>query len=701
MANHESQLLESLFHQACELDLDAQAQFINENCSDYPELAQKLKNLLQADIRTDNVGALVNDNILDLNEQMDLWQGKRVGAYTIIKELGRGGMGSVYLAKRTDFEFEQQVAIKFLARNLFAQTARTRFVSERQILAKLNHPNIARLLDGGTTENGVPYLIMEYVDGLTLEHYLQKQKPSPKALIDLFIKICEAVQYAHQNLVVHRDIKPSNIIITPDGEPKLLDFGIAKILDSDEALEQEVQDLTQTGMQILTPEFASPEQVSGDAITIRSDVYTLGIILFRLLTGSYPFVAPELTQTSPAQRYLLIPPKASQKASTKQSRHFLKGDFDRIINKALRGEPERRYPTVNALIEDIKNFQHKRPISARPDSLSMRAQYWLRRNPLLATGIAIGMILISGWGIRENQLRQLAELEARRHASISDYLVTIFRDAGPDRNNGKELRASELLEKGKTAIEKKLRGDPALSVPLIKHIAAAHSALGNFQRGIEYAKEALTLQEAHNKDDHAQVADLMMRIGDYHMGLTQYAEAEAWLDKSISRWRQIHPLPGEAWVALNNIALAKQSIGKYDEALNYYQELEALLVENPSHLQDAAFSLNHNQGILFEAKGDIDTAIKLYRRAMDIAEEQNGKVSTNYTGVFSSYIIAHAIKDRPSTMEKREQWLKELIELNSNFIPMATLRPTMLTTLWVTCIWIKANIEKPKRLFWK
>ena len=326
--------------------------------------------------------------------------GRRIGAYEIVREIGRGGMGAVYLAKRADGQFEKEVAIKLLKRGTDTDEILRRFHAERRILAQLDHPNIARLLDAGTTDDGLPYFVMEYIDGVPITDYVREARLSVAQRLQLFLKVCEAVQFAHQQRVVHRDLKPGNIFVRQDGEPKLLDFGIAKLLASgDDAIE-----LTLTAERRFTPVCASPEQARGETVTPASDVYALGALLYELLTDRPPhrFSTPH---PSPAEVAQVIgeqePTRPSLSIYDNQLRRQLRGDLDKIALTALRKEPERRYASIADFADDVARHLGGRPIKARKGTLSYRAGRILRRHKralaaaiiLAALGAAAGILL--------------------------------------------------------------------------------------------------------------------------------------------------------------------------------------------------------------------------------------------------------------------------------------------------------------------
>jgi non-specific serine/threonine protein kinase/serine/threonine-protein kinase len=342
--------------------------------------------------------------------------GRRIGPYRVLGELGRGGMGVVYLAERADAAFEKKVAIKVVRGGFAAGALMHRFQEERRILATLDHPNIARLLDAGTTEDGLPYFVMEHVDGIPLDVYAQ----APLALgqrLALFHEVCAAVQYAHQRLVIHRDIKARNILVTPDGTPKLLDFGIAKLLEP--GLEGEEQ--TRTGLRALTLEGASPEQVRGEPLTVTSDVYALGVLLYRLLTGQSPYGPGRRSDPDLMRAICEEAPARPSTVAPSEQRRPLGGELDWITLKALRKEADRRYPSVEQLADDIQRYQGGRPVTAAPDSWRYRARKFAARNRTrVAAGALLALSLVAGVTATIWQARRAEEQRARAERRFND-----------------------------------------------------------------------------------------------------------------------------------------------------------------------------------------------------------------------------------------------------------------------------------------
>ncbi|MBV9958073.1 MAG: serine/threonine protein kinase, partial [Acidobacteria bacterium] len=405
--------VEDLLNEALELDPASRRKFVAEILAD--EVRCEVESLLAAEPDAEKflaAPAVALSSSFFLEEDVpDALAGQKIGSYKIVRELGRGGMGAVYLAERDDGKFQQRAAIKLLKRELNTADIRRRFAHERQILSKLEHPNIARLLDAGTTDDGLPFLVMEYVEGVPVDDYCAEKELTLTDRLQLFRTVCEAVAFAHRNLVIHRDLKPSNILVTQEGTPKLLDFGISKLLTPDFA---DDSSHTVTRLGAMTPEYASPEQLRGESVTTATDVYSLGVIFYELLTERRPFEtkhhsAQELMQvifeTDPQRPSEALTREGSartkdQRPKTKEPKirtQTLRGDLDNIALKALKKEPERRYSSVEQFSEDIRRHLSDLPVLARPDTLSYRAAKFVNRNKVaVVAGLLIVLSLLGG-----------------------------------------------------------------------------------------------------------------------------------------------------------------------------------------------------------------------------------------------------------------------------------------------------------------
>ena len=424
--------LEALLDRALDMDEHARSVLLEEVRADDPALADELGTLLRA---AETTGGPLDGSVVDLlgdeflSEVTDQGQdalaaGHRLGAYRIVSVLGMGGMGRVFLAERADGQFEQRVALKVLRWDAAGPDVVRRFKLERQVLASLEHPGIARLLDGGITEDGLPYLVMELVEGTTIDQYCAQRASGLSERIRLFLEVCASVQYAHANLVVHRDLKPLNILVTQAGRTKLLDFGVAKLLDASDAA------ITHADGAPITPKYAAPEQVLGDPVTTATDVYALGVLLHELLAGGRPHEADDPGPTEIARRIVsedpALPSRSAQERAGREqddglpSPTALKGDLDSILIKALRRRPDDRYSSVDQFASDLRRYLGNEPVAARDAGIPYRVRRFVRRHRVgVMAMVAVLASLGVGTGVALSQARQ-AVAESRRALEEAD-----------------------------------------------------------------------------------------------------------------------------------------------------------------------------------------------------------------------------------------------------------------------------------------
>ena len=482
----------------------------------------------------------------------------RIGPYRILHSLGVGGMGEVYLAEEAETEPRRQVAIKVVHGGSLHRAIHSRFKVERQILERLDHPNIAHLLDGGTLADGSAYIVMEYVEGVAIDAYCDANRLDLIARLRLFQVVCAAVHHAHQNLIVHRDLKPSNILVTAAGVPKLLDFGIAKLLD-DGPVDQHTLAMTRADVLVLTPDHASPEQVLGQSITTSSDVYVLGVLLYKLLTGIGPFVIPSMRMTD-IERAICEkdPPLASHVVTgtaaneavlaritgTNRLRRLLTGDLDNIICMAMQKDPRRRYASVQQMASDIQRYLDGMPVIARRDTLSYRSMKFMRRHWLpLSAGVGMVALVvafattmtvqsqrIAAERDRAAQLRGTAELERARAEEISTFLVNLFKLSNPQDDRGNQVTARELLDSGAKRLETALQDQPATKSALLATVGAVYDSLGQYQDAAPLLQESLALQPSAR--DRAHV-DTLLELARARAGAGDPAAAEPPLQEAL------------------------------------------------------------------------------------------------------------------------------------------------------------------------
>jgi len=484
------QRMEELFHQVQSLPADEQQEFLDSCCIDDAELKADVESLLAA---AEDEGSSTEPRVPPA-EKADRWLGRVLGNYRIDSLLGRGGMGAVYLASRNGGEIAQQVAIKVMGSRLVSTLMSERFKSERQVLASLNHPNIARLLDGGISDSGELYLVMEFVDGPRLDHYVEQRKPALPELLALFLQVCAAVDYAHRNLVVHRDLKPGNILMTSDGQAKLLDFGTATLVNPKSA--EDRSRFTQMGFRACTPEYASPEQLAGGVASAASDVYSLGVILYQLITARTPYDLPADGQLF--DRVRNKPPRAPS-----QIRRGVGADLDAVVLKALMADPEERYPSVAMFAGDLRRVLESRPVSAREQTRVYRAKrlLWRRRfefagGALVLAALAAGLAATSAAARVARAEEQRARQGVRDVRSLTRSLLFEFYDAVRGLPGSTDVQKS-LVTESLTYLDRLQREAPD-DTALTGDVVEALARLGNLQSETLHEPEAAekTLRKA-------------------------------------------------------------------------------------------------------------------------------------------------------------------------------------------------------------
>src|SRR5436190_7105385 len=508
--------VKELFATALQFEPPARDSFLSKACAGDESLCRAVRSLISAHESSGNFlkqSALADVGFVAGDEpgRNTPTAGQKIGSYRIIRELGRGGMGAVYLAGRADESFDKKVALKLIKRGMDSDAIIKRFVMERQILANLDHPNIARLIDGGTTEDGLPYFVLEYIEGTTITRYCDEHKLNTTERLKLFRQVCAAVELAHQNLVVHRDLKPSNILVTADGTPKLLDFGIAKLLSADWSPSVEA---TETMARLLTPEYASPEQLRGLLMTTTSDVYSLGVVLYELLSGHRPFnfssrspeeaarmiVASEPVKPSVAitrsvrtlptetENGLPTPDAIAERrdGSIEKLRRRLGGDLDNILLKALRKESERRYPSVREFSEDLRRHLDGLPVHARPDTLSYRTSKFVTRHKAeVAAAVVVLLVLLSAttvtaWQARvARRERDRAQQRFKDVRNLANSFLFDFHDAIADLNGA--TKAREMVAKKAQEYLDSLSKEAGDDRELLWELSTAYLKLGDVQ----------------------------------------------------------------------------------------------------------------------------------------------------------------------------------------------------------------------------
>lgn len=582
MNKYQWNVVEKILDEAFEYPEDQRSTFVKQACNKNPELLPEIEALMGCMEKATKEGFLEVESIPRNNVMLTMagdianMKRGRIGHYEITGVTGRGGMGIVYKAKRADGLFEQDVAIKVIRLGLETEQNIRRFETEREILSQLNHQNIARLLDGGITEDGIPFLVMEWIDGQPVDEFIKEKQLAIPERLDLFEQICNGVQYAHSNLVVHRDIKPANVLVTNEGTVKILDFGIAKILidDVDGAMH------TKTGHFPMTPEYAAPEQIHSKHVSTATDVYNLGILLYEFLTGKK--MRDFSGKTVDEINRIICHGETPKPSSAPENGVTIPADMEQICLKALRKEPEERYGTVQELLEDILRYKLGMPVAARPASISYRMKKFAgrHRGGVLAgaSGIIITILfflaLIHQQALTAQE-RDAARFEAEKSAQISQFLIDLFQVADPAVSGGEQPTALEMLEHGieraQEAIEinKKAFGPHHVSVASnLNSLGIVYWLKGEFNASAEIHEEALRIRKHHHGDRHSTVAMSLDNLasairdgGDPGQALSNYRQALSIREEIFGN---NHPLVA---ATLKNMSIALQLMNDHETAV--------------------------------------------------------------------------------------------------------------------------------------
>jgi serine/threonine-protein kinase len=597
-------------------------------------------------------------------EERDRRIGQRLGPYRITAHVARGGMGDVFEAERADGEFEQRVAIKLIGSAALSADAVSRFRAERQILARLNHPNIAQILDGGTTGDGTTYLVMEYVEGLPVDEHARQHRLGLRDRLALFRRICDVLEFAHRNLVVHRDIKPTNILITADGEPKLLDFGIAKLLESDAPTEQVAPATTR----IMTPDYASPEQILGQPITTSCDVYSLGVLLYELLSGRRPHqlrgkrpseLEHAVCETTPSRPSEIVDAARAGYPSRRTPGRWLAGDLDNIVMMALRVRPEHRYQSVQQLSADIRRYLDGQPVAAQGRSWTYLTTKFLRRNRMAVAAAAVALVVLAGlvgYHIRQiSEERDLVRQEAERTAAVSEFLKDIFHVSNPDQSLGETITARDILDQGAARLDTELAGQPGIRATLMATIGEVYGFLGLYDSAIDELEQAVALQRGVN--DPAALASSLELLARNLYEAGDMDRALALLDEAQDRVRQAgmedSALNAQVLYTLGQLHMFR---GDYDQSLYYHEAAHERWVALPSDERRHAANALDGLGQTLHLQGDLDGAEEYLRAALATRRAADGK--TTATVLANIHNLATLLHEKAEYAEAEELYLE-------------------------------------------
>jgi serine/threonine protein kinase/lipopolysaccharide biosynthesis regulator YciM len=687
--------LQDAFHQLVDCPESERHALLTAVCGDDAEFRSELEEMLANDLGSEErLRAAIGGAVAHVVEgERNRFIGTQLGAYRITGVLGHGGMGTVYLARRADQQYEQKVAVKLVEQMAVHPQLRSRLRAERQILASLDHPDIARLVDGGETAEGVPYLIIEYIDGKPIDEYCDLHSLGVRERLQLLERVCAAVDYAHRNLIVHRDLKPGNILVTADGHPKLLDFGIAKLLHPDPA----TQTVAVTRMQdrLLTPEHAAPEQVLGRTITIAADIYTLGVLIYQLLCGRSPYALHDSTALG-LERAICIedPPRPSslfrggragalaeaggfdragiaarRGVSVEKLRRLLSGDIDEIILKAMRKEPRDRYETAAQLAEDIRRHLQGEPVVARQGSRRYRAAKFVRRNAMSMSLVATIFLALTGFaGMTWLQKLQLAEQidiaeEQRRTAQqVSAFLVDTFGAADPFVAQGREMTADELLERGAANIQGKLSEQSEVRAQMLESIGFVFQRQNKFKKAVPLLEQALTIRRQTEIPPGERVALSLFNLAEALKGDGNYASAEGYYQQALVLTKAVFGARDQR-VAMVTISMARLA------QLQARPEVAQELLEDAIEIYQESLGPNHKEvGIAYADlasimlwKDELAAAERHEREALRILQASVSRTDPDYATALGALGL---ILVKRGELDDAEKLLTESLDLH-------------------------------------
>ncbi len=666
--------IQTILDDVFELPTDQRLAGLQQACDGDPVLYQEVATLLKAEA---DAPAFLERPAVELAQsflatatrhhhaQIPDYTGRRIGPYRLRDEIGRGGMGVVYRAERTGGTFDQQVAIKLLWNWQDREMRLDRFQREQQLLASLNHANIAQLYDGGLTPEGQPYIVMEYVQGDPINDYCDQHRLTIDARLKLTMQVIDALHYAHRNLVIHRDIKPSNILVTEDGQVKLLDFGIAKLLDDQAEPEGPTAiDLTHTGEQLMTPGFAAPEQLLGQNVTVATDVFQLGLVLYELLTGRLAFrehagsfyeLARNICERTPTRPSVVVNHQVdgndsgSRPSSTKQSvvvklsqarglrlpqwRKKLSGDLDAIVLKALRNEPEKRYASMEALGADIQAYFEARAVSAHEKGARYRLGKFVRRNTLaVIAGVSIGVLLIAYAAtvtVQANRIQSALErsrVEAHKAQQVSDFIIDIFKVSDPEVSGIETVTARELLDKSQERIHNRLEDAPEVKSQMSHVLGEIYYNLGSYKESALLLETALDTRRKLLSKQDPTLANTMTKLAITYRDTDRYDQARILFDEALAIHRSLGDDNAEHAEVLNSLALLLKNQRRYEEAESLYNDAIAMLrrVANNRDYSEVAAALN-NLANLHRLRGHFSVAETNMREAVAMEGRVHGE----------------------------------------------------------------------------
>ncbi len=672
--------IRELFTATHELSAQERKKELDDACVDDPALRSEVESLLASYDTADEFFRPLEKNLVATAAEQFISNekiGTVIGSYRIIRQLAHGGMGEVFEAVRDDGKFQKRVAIKFVRLGLSQKEIIRRFEAERQFLATLVHPNIAQLIDAGTTDDGVPYLIMEFVDGTRIDAYCDAHKLSIEERLKLFQIVCSAVQFAHQNLVVHRDIKPGNILVSSDGTPKLLDFGIAKLV-SETGIGEE---MTRTGMGFMTPEYASPEQIRGEKVTTVSDVYSLGVLLYKLLTGQKPYEFKSLVPFDISRTILdTEPTKPSTKeividvgdGNREKVRRLLKGDLDTILLMALRKEPSRRYTSVEQFANDIERYLQGMPVLARPNTLPYRSSKFVQRHRAGAVAFVIVNLAIAGgiggviWQAREaHKERDRAQAETQKAENINRFLNDMISEGDPFRN-GKDITVFQMLENASKNIDRGFSSSPETVADLYSTMGTVYMNLAHNAKADSLFRKALLLKTHIYGQSHRKVAEAMGDVALILQNQEMPFPADSMYKLALGAFHQIGDVPCKEYAGvLANYAGFFQIKGNNAMADSLTSASLTMFKAIPGDYRDEISLIMGNLALLKRTEGQLDAADSLNRVTIKMKTELFG--ADHYKLAYQYHNLSFVLADKGDN-EGAIAMLNKSLELTRKFL---------------------------------
>lgn len=651
-------------------------------CADDAALRSEVESLLRADADApaflDGDAAALGLRLFDgLAPDETIDASGRIGPYRLVDEIGAGGMGIVYRAERADGHFNQEVALKVLPRYFETEERLARFRAERQILASLNHPNIARLLDGGVTSAGHPYLVMEYVEGVPITEYCARHDASIRERVQLLQRVGRAVQHAHSNLVVHRDLKPPNILVTKKGRLKLLDFGIAKLLAPETV--PSAPPTTGVGQFLMTPEYAAPEQVRGGDVTTATDVYQLGALAYELLSGRRPFdvdgrrlpaLRQAILETHPTAPSAAVVDTNAERASSglpqpaAQWGRSLRGDLDDVVMKALRKESSHRYASAEAVVDDLDRALTNRPIKASPPTVRYRLRKFVRRHRGAVLASLAGVLLLAGMSVLytlqiQNE-RDRARAEAQKSEEIASFLMALFEANDPTETLGDTIRARTLLNRGLERADA-LTEQPVVQAQLFEVVGHIYGRLGRFEQGESVLRRAIrTRTRAHGSSAPETVASresLGVLLGD----AGEYEAAERVLREVLdARETRLRDDPGTRAETKRHLAYVLRRQGQYEAAKALLEESLPVVESHVGEHSARAVEIRSSLGVVLQNMGEYDKCESLYR---SVLAERRRQLASPHPKLAMSINSLATLLMNVGHLEEAESLFREALEM--------------------------------------